>query len=105
MRDATIDWVEGVARRRGFDLGIVAPEGARSPTGLSDLLPTGMHGPEMIDAVKARGFTNRQRIRPAARRDVSFGHMGDHSVAASNVLREFEDAIVGNAKRRRFVRV
>ncbi|HEX3867626.1 MAG TPA: aminotransferase class V-fold PLP-dependent enzyme, partial [Gemmatimonadaceae bacterium] len=32
MRDATIEWAENVAARRGIDLGIVAPEGARSPT-------------------------------------------------------------------------
>src|SRR5262249_60306342 len=33
MRDATIDWVEGVARRGGCNVDILAPGGARSRTG------------------------------------------------------------------------
>src|SRR5689334_12822983 len=32
MRDATIEWVQGVSMRRGVDLRIVAPDGVRSPT-------------------------------------------------------------------------
>src|SRR5512146_1095389 len=31
MRDATIDWVESVAARRGVQLDVIAPDGARSP--------------------------------------------------------------------------
>jgi aspartate aminotransferase-like enzyme len=106
MRDATIDWVEGVARRRGFDLGIVAPEGARSPTVSVISLPTGMHGPEMIEAVKARGFTIGSGYGQLRETTVRIGHMGDHSVTSVEAcLREFEDAIVEMAERRRFVRV
>jgi aspartate aminotransferase-like enzyme len=106
MRDATIDWVEGVARRRGFDLGIVAPEGARSPTVSVISLPTGMRGPEMIEAVKARGFTIGSGYGQLRETTVRIGHMGDHSVTGVEAcLREFEDAIVELAERRRFVRV
>jgi aspartate aminotransferase-like enzyme len=106
MRDATIDWVEGIARRRGFDLGIVAPEGARSPTVSVISLPTGMHGPEMIEAVKARGFTIGSGYGQLRDTTVRIGHMGDHSATGVEAcLREFEDAIVEMAERRRFVRV
>jgi aspartate aminotransferase-like enzyme len=106
MRDATIDWVEGVARRRGFNLGVVAPEEARSPTVSVISLPTGMQGPEMIEAVKARGFTLGGGYGQLRETTVRVGHMGDHSVVGVEAcLREFEDAIVEMAERRRFVRV
>ncbi len=106
MRDATIEWVEGVSRRRGFDLGVVAPEGARSPTVTVISLPNGMRGPEMIDAVKARGFTIGGGYGQLSETTVRIGHMGDHSVEGVEAcLREFEDAIVETAERRRLVRV
>ena len=94
------------SKRRGFDLGIVAPEGARSPTVSVISLPTGMHGPEMIEAVKARGFTIGSGYGQLRETTVRIGHMGDHSVSdVAACLREFEDAIVELAERRRFVRV
>ena len=106
MRDATIDWAEGVARRRGFDLRIVAPEGSRSPTVSVIALPTGMRGPDMIEAVKARGFTIGSGYGKLRESTVRIGHMGDHSVVGVEAcLRECEDAIVELAERRRFVRV
>jgi aspartate aminotransferase-like enzyme len=106
MRDATIDWVESVARRRGFDLRIVAPEGARSPTVSVIALPTGMRGPDMIEAVKARGFTIGSGYGKLRETTVRVGHMGDHSVSGVEAcLNECEDAIVELAERRRFVRV
>ncbi len=106
MRDATIDWVDEVARRRGFDLRVLAPAGSRSPTVSVIGLPTGMRGPEMIEAVRARGFTigsGYGRLRDST---VRIGHMGDHSL--DNVeacLRQCEDAMVELAERRRFARV
>lgn len=106
MRDATIDWVAGVARRRGFDLGVVAPEGSRSPTVTVIVLPTGMRGPEMIEAVQARGFTIGSGYGKLRESTVRIGHMGDHSVARVEAcLNECEDAIVELAERRRFARV
>jgi len=106
MRDATIDWVASVARRRGFDMRIVAPEGSRSPTVSVIALPTGMRGPEMVEAVQARGFTIGGGYGRFRESTVRIGHMGDHSVARVEAcLRECEDAIVELAERRRFVRV
>src|SRR5215207_3359923 len=46
MRDATIDWVYGMSARRGTELNVVAPDGARSPTVTVIKLPEKMKGPE-----------------------------------------------------------
>ena len=106
MRDATIDWVATVARRRGWDLGVVAPEGSQSPTVSVIALPLGMRGPDMVEAVKARGFTIGSGYGQLRETTVRIGHMGDHSVARVEAcLQECEDAIVELAERRRFVRV
>src|SRR5262249_51384252 len=106
MRDATVDWVESLARRRGFDVSIVAPEGSRSPTVTVIGLPTGMRGPELIEAVSARGFTIGSGYGKLRESTVRIGHMGDHSVNRVEIcLQECEDAIVELAERRRFARV
>jgi aspartate aminotransferase-like enzyme len=106
MRDATIDWVANVARRRGLDLSIVAPEGWRSPTVTVIGLPTGMRGPDFVEAVRARGFTIGSGYGTLRETTVRMGHMGDHSVARVQFcLQECEDALVELAERRRFVRV
>src|SRR4029079_6882372 len=57
MRDATIEWVEGMSRRRGVELSVMAPEGARSPTVTVVVLPSNIKGPEVSEATKARGYT------------------------------------------------
>jgi len=106
MRDVTVDWVSSFARRRRWDLSVVAPEGSRSPTVTVISLPPGMRGPDMTAAVKARGFTIGSGYGQLRESTVRIGHMGDHSVARVEAcLQECEDAIVELAERRRFVRV
>jgi aspartate aminotransferase-like enzyme len=106
MRDATVEWVANVARRRGLDVSVVAPEGARSPTVTVIQLPKGMRGAEVIDAVKARGYTIGSGYGQLRDTTVRIGHMGDHSVAGvERCLYECESAIVEIAERRRFVRI
>ena len=56
MQEATIAWIDSMVDRRGVALRVVAPEGSRSPTVTVITLPDGMHGPEVSDAIKARGF-------------------------------------------------
>jgi aspartate aminotransferase-like enzyme len=106
MRDATVDWVAGMARRRGLDLRVVAPEGSRSPTVTAVALPAGMRGAEVIESVKARGFMIGSGYGQLRDTTIRIGHMGDHSVAGvERCLHECEAAIVEIAERRRFVRV
>ena len=106
MRDTTVEWVANVARRRGVDLSVVAPEGARSPTVTVIQLPKGLRGGEVIDAVKARGYTIGGGYGKLRDSTVRVGHMGDHSVAGvERCLHECEGAIVEIAERKRFVRV
>jgi aspartate aminotransferase-like enzyme len=106
MRDATVEWVAGVARRRGLDLRVVAPEGSRSPTVTVVALPAGMRGAEVLESVKARGFTIGSGYGQLRDTTIRIGHMGDHSVAGvERCLHECEAAIVEIAERRRFVRV
>jgi aspartate aminotransferase-like enzyme len=106
MRDATVDWVAGVARRRGVDVRVVAPEGSRSPTVTVVALPAGMRGAEVLESVKARGFTIGSGYGQLRDTTIRIGHMGDHSVAGvERCLHECEAAIVEITERRRFVRV
>src|SRR5262249_38486447 len=106
MRDVTIDWVESLARRRGFDVSIVAPEGSRSRSVAVSGLPTGRGGAEMSEAVSARGFTIGSGSGKLRESTVRIGHMGAHSVNRVEIcLQECEDAIVELAERRRFARV
>jgi aspartate aminotransferase-like enzyme len=106
MRDATIEWVLGVSERRGIDLGIVAPEGSRSPTVTVISLPSGMRGPELSEAIKSRGFTIGGGYGDLKDTTVRIGHMGDHSLEGlKRCLHVCEAAIAELAERKRLVRV
>jgi aspartate aminotransferase-like enzyme len=106
MRDATIEWVEGMSRRRGVDLSVMAPEGARSPTVTVVVLPSSMKGPEVSDAVKARGYTVGGGYGKLKDTTIRIGHMGDHSLeGVQRCLHVCESVITEMAERRRFVRV
>lgn len=105
MRDATIDWVDGFSARRGIDLAIVAVDGLRSPTVSAIKLPDGISGPEVSDAIKARGFTVGGGYGKLRERTIRIGHMGDHTVdGVQRCLHVCEQVIVDLAERRRLVR-
>lgn len=106
MRDATIDWVNTVARRRGIDISVVAPEGSRSPTVTVISLPKGMAPRELLDAVLARGYTLGSGYGQLRDTTVRIGHMGDHtSEGLRRCLHACEAAITELAERRRLTRV
>ena len=106
MRDATLEWVQAVSRRRGVDLSVVAPEGARSPTVTAISLPTGMVPRELLDAVLVRGYTLGSGYGDLKDTTIRIGHMGDHSVdGVKRCLHACESAIAELAERRRLVRV
>jgi aspartate aminotransferase-like enzyme len=106
MRDATIEWVEGVSMRRGVDLRVMAPEGARSPTVTVVVCPAGMRGPDVCDAVKTRGFTIGGGYGDLRETTFRIGHMGDHTLEGlRRCLHVTENAIAELAERRHLVRV
>lgn len=106
MRDATIEWVQAVSRRRGVDLSVVAPEGVRSPTVTVIALPSGMVPRELLDAVLVRGYTLGSGYGELKDTTIRIGHMGDHSVdGVKRCLHACESAIAELAERRRLVRV
>ena len=106
MRDATIEWVEGMSRRRGVDLSVMAPEGARSPTVTVVVLPDNIKGPEVSEATKARGYTVGGGYGKLKDTTIRIGHMGDHSLeGVRRCLHVCESVITEMAERRRFVRV
>jgi len=106
MRDATIEWVQGVSMRRGVDLQIMAPEGARSPTVTVVVVPNGMRGPDVCEAVKARGFTIGGGYGDLKETTFRIGHMGDHTLEGlRRCLHVTENAIAELAERRHLVRV
>jgi aspartate aminotransferase-like enzyme len=106
MQEATLAWIATMVERRGVDLRVVAPEGSRSPTVTVIALPEGMHGPEVSEAVKARGFTIGGGYGDLKDTTIRMGHMGDHTVdGVKRCLHVCEAAIVELAERRRLVRV
>ena len=106
MRDATIEWVGALRERRNIDVRVLAPEDARSPTVSVIVLPQGMSGPELSEAVKTRGFTIGGGYGQLKDTTVRIGHMGDHSVeGVRRCLHACESVIAELAERRRLVRV
>jgi aspartate aminotransferase-like enzyme len=106
MRDATIEWLQGVSMRRGVDLRIMAPDGARSPTVTVVVCPSGMRGPDVCEAVKARGFTIGGGYGDLKETTFRIGHMGDHTLEGlRRCLHVTENAIAELAERRHLVRV
>jgi predicted phosphoserine aminotransferase len=106
MQDATIAWIDGIVERRGVNMRVIAPAGSRSPTVTVIALPDGMRGPEVADAIKARGFTVGGGYGDLKDTTIRIGHMGDHTLdGVKRCLHVCEAAIVELAERRRLVRV
>jgi len=106
MRDATIDWVTDVRERRGVEIGIIAAEGARSPTVTCVSLPQGMSTKEVREAITKRGYTVGGGYGQLADTTFRIGHMGDHTLdGLKRCLHECEAAIAELAERKRLVRV
>jgi aspartate aminotransferase-like enzyme len=106
MRDATIEWIYGMSTRRGVEMSVVAPEGARSPTVTVIKLPEGLKGPEVLEAIKLRGITVGSGYGKLKDTTIRIGHMGDHTLeGVRRCLHACESAITELVERRRFVHV
>lgn len=79
MAKRTYEWIEEM-NERGVKLGVMAPEGYRSPTVTTITVPDGWTGSHITAEVKARGFviaTGYGKLKDATFR---IGHMGDHTL-------------------------
>jgi aspartate aminotransferase-like enzyme len=77
MRTATIDWVEA-SRAEGVDVGVLAPDGHRSPTVTCISLPEGRSGPDVVAAMRDRGWVIGGGYSRLKESTIRIGHMGDH---------------------------
>lgn len=87
MRQMTEEWVDET-RRGGTGVGILAPTGHRSPTVTCITLPEGKVGPEVVVAMRDRGWVIGGGYGKTAERAVRIGHMGDHDVSHLESLLE-----------------
>lgn len=94
MAERTWTWVTRLAQRTGLDFSLLAPEGYRSPTVTSVVLPEGQSGPDVVAAAAARGFTlaaGYGKLKPST---IRIGHMGDHTVGELNAILEALDEVI-----------
>jgi aspartate aminotransferase-like enzyme len=79
MREATVEWVE---RRRaaGVEVDLYAPAGHRSPTVTCITLPEGVSGPDVVAAMRERGWVIGGGYARLKETTVRIGHMGDHDL-------------------------
>ncbi len=91
MAERTYAWVEE-RRRAGHEIGVLAPEGYRSPTVTCVTLPDGIQGSAVCGAMRARGFVIAPGYGAMKEDMVRIGHMGDHTVAELDIVL---DALTG----------
>lgn len=78
MARETWEWVASFEELHGVKLEILAPEGKRSPTVSTIVLPSSLRGPEVVAAVAERGFTIGAGYGKLKEHTIRIGHMGDH---------------------------
>jgi predicted phosphoserine aminotransferase len=85
MAERTYGWVDEM-RDDGFELGILAPVGYRSPTVTCITMPNGLAGSDVCGALRAQGYVIAPGYGKARDAMIRIGHMGDHTVAELNAL-------------------
>lgn len=80
MRGATVKWAGEAASRLGIDMHVLAPEGQRSPTVTTIVLPPSVPPKRLIAEVAARGFTIGGGLGDLAATTYRIGHMGEHTL-------------------------
>ncbi len=87
MAERTWRWVDEMDRR-GAELEMLAPVGARSPTVSCIRVPAPHTGPAVTAALKQRGWTIGAGYGPLKDTTIRIGHMGDHTVSELDALLE-----------------
>ncbi|CAN5739229.1 alanine--glyoxylate aminotransferase family protein [soil metagenome] len=85
------EWVES---RQQDGLGILAPEGARSPTVSAITLPTHLTGSGLAAALQHRGWVVGAGYGKLKNQTIRIGHMGEHTVDGLNqVLMQLDEVL------------
>lgn len=79
MAAATYAWIDR-SRAAGTSVGVLAPEGFRSPTVTVITLPNGVTGANVLREMTERGYTLGAGYGSLGKTSVRIGHMGDHTV-------------------------
>jgi predicted phosphoserine aminotransferase len=79
MRAATIEWVDRM-QGDGVDVGVFSAPSHRSPTITCITLPEHASGPEVVAAMRERGWVIGGGYSRLKESTIRIGHMGDHSV-------------------------
>ena len=95
MAKRTWDWVDD-QRNKGRDLKVLAPEGYRSPAVTCISAPAGKTGPQIVSAMKAKGFVITPGYGDAKDAMIRIGHMGEHTVDELNVLLDTLDGVLAS---------
>jgi len=85
MATRTYAWVDE-QRAKGRDLRVFAPEGYRSPAVTCITAPPGRTGPQIVSAMKSRGFVITSGYGDLKDQMFRIGHMGEHTVEELDVL-------------------
>ena len=78
-------WVDEMGAR-GVAVGMLAPDGFRSPTVSCITMPDGKPGSAVTKALAARGYTIASGYGELKDATIRIGHMGDHTVAELDAL-------------------
>jgi len=73
------EWAAALADRTGGELGVLAPEGYRSPTVTALRLPDRLPGPDLVDELARRGWVIGAGYGKLRESTVRIGHMGEHT--------------------------
>jgi aspartate aminotransferase-like enzyme len=95
MAKRTWQWVDE-QRSAGRDIRVLAPEGYRSPAVTCISAPAGKTGPQIVSAMKARGFVITPGYGEAKDAMIRIGHMGEHTVDELNVLLDTLDGVLAS---------
>ncbi|HEX9563393.1 MAG TPA: alanine--glyoxylate aminotransferase family protein [Gemmatimonadaceae bacterium] len=93
MATRTAAWVDG-QRQKGRDVRVFAPEGYRSPAVTCISAPPGQTGPQIVSAMKEKGFVITAGYGDLKDAMFRIGHMGEHTVAELDVLLEALDEVL-----------
>ena len=93
MAKHTYSWVEQM-RARGVKLGVLAPEGYRSPSVTCIRVPEGMSGTKISAEMKSKGYVIASGYGPLKDSTFRIGHMGDHTVAELDELLDVLEGVL-----------
>jgi predicted phosphoserine aminotransferase len=85
MADRTYAWIDEM-RQRGLPIGILAPEGYRSPTVTCITLPDGIRATDLCASLRSHGFVVAPGYGKAREDMFRIGHMGDHTLPELDAL-------------------